>query len=146
MSCGQTQYTIPGTPTISSGYTAKKIEAARQCDQQRLLNKLRGESCCAIKPNPKSAIYSSILTQEKAIACQANQVDQAFQFPRVGVPESVRIQKKTAEALECGDGGYKYGNYRRFVEIAPCPPPTAEQLNSTTPKPTFQPGCTPSRF
>jgi hypothetical protein len=138
----------PGTPTISSGYTAQKVEAARQCDQARILSMLRGESCCgsSVKPNPKSAIYSSILTQERATACQPGQVDQAYQFPRAGVPESVRIQKKTVEALACGDESYRYGNYRRFVAVAPCPPPTAEQLNSTTPKPTFQPGCTPSRF
>lgn len=134
-----------GTPTLSSGHTAQLAEAARRCDQQRLLQSLRVGSgnCCAGAPNPKSAIYSSILTQERAAVCQPSPVEQSLQFPRAGTTESIRLQKTLDRTLTCDD---RYSQYRRFVPVAPCPPPTAEQLNSTTPKPTYRPGCTPSRF
>ena len=153
MSCPGISNTVPGTPTFSSGLTARRAEDAKRCDQARVLAMLRSGSaaaCCAAPPTNKSAIYSSILTQDKAIGCQANQVTQAFQFPRAGTTESIRLQNKVSALATCSTDPYdpqqRYPLLRRWVPQAPCPPPTAEQLNSTTPKPTFAPGCQPSRF
>jgi len=153
MSCQGISNTIPGTPTFSSGLTARRTEDARRCDQARILAQIRSgavANCCASPPTNKSAIYSSILTQDKAIGCQANQVSQAFQFPRAGTTESIRLQNKVSQLASCSTDPYdpqeRYPLLRRFVPQAPCPAPTAQQLNSTTPKPTFAPGCQPSRF
>lgn len=142
----------PGTPTFSSGLTAQKTAAAIRCDQNRLLQNLRAgaDSCCPVPPSTKSAIYSSVLTQERAMACQPSPVIQSFTYPRVGTTESIRIQKKMDSLLTCSTDPLsdesRYVLYRRQNPPAPCPPPTAAQLNSTTPKPTFFPGCTPTRY
>jgi hypothetical protein len=142
----------PGTPTFSSGLTSQKAAAAIRCDQNRMLQQLRAgaDSCCPGTPSTKSAIYSSVLTQERATACQPNPTVQSFTYPRVGTTESIRIQKKMDALLTCSTDPLidesRYVLYRRQNPPAPCPPTPAEQLNSTTPKPTFFPGCTPTRY
>jgi hypothetical protein len=140
--------TTPGTPTLSSGYTAMRAANAIRCDQAQVLlslqNRVGGDQCCRTPVNNKAALYASVLEQDHATRCQPSQVDQALMFPKRATTESIRIQKATTNAILCG--GVNNSLYRRFVPQAPCPPPTAEQLNSTTPKPTFAPGCTPSRF
>jgi hypothetical protein len=152
MACCSTSQGKPGTPTLSSGLTQQKaIDAARR-DQARLLATLRNQPCgCPTPPNPRSAVYASVLTQDRATSCQPSPVVQAKTFPKVGVPESIRIQRLTTQALECSVNQvnpvtrFSYLNPRGVV-VPPCPGPTAEQLNSTTPKPTFWPGCQPTRF
>jgi hypothetical protein len=149
MSC-RTSYNAPGTPTLSSGLTSQRANNAIRCDQARLLEKLRNNSSCnTTPPSTKSAIYSSILEQEHATACQPSPVVQALQFPKVGVPESVRIQRKVDYTITCASDQSnpetRYSYLRNFVTIPPCPPPTAAQLNSTTPRPTFWPGCLAQR-
>lgn len=148
MSCCGENAVTPGTPTSSSGYTAQKGMAAIRCDQAQLLQRLRG-ACCPAPQSNKSAIYSSVLTQDQATRCQPSQLEQVLTFPKVGVPESVRIQKAQTSVIECSlnqsNPATRYNYYPTFVPQAVCVPPTAEQLNSTTPKPTFWPGCTPQR-
>jgi hypothetical protein len=150
-SCTQTNG-HPGTPTFSSGLTSQKALAASRCDQNRLLERLRvgAGTCCPGTPSTKTAIYSSILTQERATACQPSPLVQSLTFPRVGTTENIRIQKKMDALLTCStdplDNSSRYVLYRRQNPPAPCPPTPAEQLNSTTPKPTFFPGCTPTRY
>lgn len=137
--------TTPGTPTLSSGYTAMRAANAIRCDQAQVLLRLQGGGqCCQGPVNNKAALYASVLEQDHATRCQPSQVVQALTFPKRATTENVRIQKATTNAILCG--GVNKSLYRRFVPQAPCPPPTAEQLNSTAPKPTFAPGCTPSRF
>jgi hypothetical protein len=150
MSCCNQTYGVPGTPTLSSGLTAAAAEAARRADQARVLASLqRGSACCPTTPSNKSAVFASIVTIDKTVACQANQVTQAFQFPRAGITENARIQRKIDATLNCAydpnDPRNRYVMYRQFVPQAPCPPPTAAQLNSTQPKPSFT-VCQPPRF
>lgn len=152
MSCCGSDAVTPRTPTLSSGQTAQKAAAAVRCDQARLLSQLRGNAgpCCTTPTSNKSAIYSSVLTQDHATRCQPSAAYQAKYFPKVGVPESVRIQRTQTANLECSvnqmNPATRFSLQTTFVPQAPCPPPTATQLNSTTPKPTFAPGCQPSRF
>jgi hypothetical protein len=152
MSCAEYSNTVRGTPTFSSGLTARRAEEARRCDQQALLQRLRtgNAGCCPERPNPKSALYASVLEQDHATRCQPSPVTQADTFPRAGTTEAVRLQNTLATLATCStnqtDPQTRYPYIRRFVPQAPCVGPTAEQLNSTTPKPTFAPGCTPSRF
>lgn len=145
--CGENAIT-PGTPTLSSGYTAQKGAAAIRCDQAQLLQRLRG-SCCPTPQSNKVPIYSSVLTQDHATRCQPSPLEQALTFPKVGVTEGTRIQKTQTAVFECSlnqsNPATRYNYYPTFVPQAVCTPPTAEQLNSTTPKPTFWPGCTPQR-
>ena len=144
---------IPGTPNISSGYTSQLVQQAFQCDRQRILEKLQLQqgtgNCCPPPATNKSAVYASVLEQEAATRCQANQVEQVETFPKVGVPESVRIQRVQSAALQCDYNQFnpetRFAMYKRYEPPAPCPAPTAAQLNSTAPKPTFF-GCQPSRF
>lgn len=150
-SCSQTNG-HPGTPTLSSGLTSQKTLAAARCDQNRLLETLRMGTgrCSPGVQSTKSAIFSSVLTQERATACQPSPVIQSLTFPRVGTTENIRIQKKMDALLTSStdpfDPSSRYVLYRRQNPPAPCPPTPTEQLNSTTPKPTFFPGCTPTRY
>ena len=150
-SCAQTNG-YPGTPTFSSGLTSQKAVAASRCDQNRLLERLRvgAGTCCPPPQSTKSAIDSSLLTQERAMACRPSPVIQSLTYPRVGTTESIRIQKKMDSLLTCSvdplDNSSRYVLYRRQNPPAPCPPTPTEQLNSTTPKPTFFPGCQPTRY
>jgi len=151
MPCCERTAITPGTPTLSSGYTQQRALESRRCDQSRLLQTLRqgSSSCCASSIINKSAIYSSVLTLERTTACQTSPVVQAKTFPKVGTTESIRLQNKVSNLITCSinpDDPYnRLSPYRKFVEQAPCLPPTAEQLNSTTPKQTFT-VCQPSRF
>ncbi len=150
MSCCNQTYGVPGTPTLSSGRTAAAAEAARRADQARVLASLQQNSaCCPTTPSNKVAMYASILELDNARGCPPGPVTQAFQFPRAGITENARIQKKIDAALTCAydpsDPRNRYAMYRQFVPQAPCPPPTAAQLNSTQSKPSFT-SCQPSRF
>ena len=148
MACSPTNG-IPGTPNISSGYTSQLVQQAYRCDQARVLAQLQSGPCCPPPSTNKSAVYASVLEQEAATRCQANQVEQAKTFPKVGVPESVRIQRVQSAAIECSYNQFnpetRFAMYKRYDPPAPCPAPTAAQLNSTAPKPTFF-GCQPSRI
>lgn len=150
MSCCTTS--SPGTPTFSSGYTARLAAAAKQADQARVLARLRATAtdCCPTTPSNKAALYASVLEQDAATRCQPSPAEQALRFPRQGVPESVRIQRVITDTISCSvdplDPNTRFSEYRPFLPPAPCPAPTAAQLNSTTPKPTFWPGCTPVRY
>ena len=152
MSCGGYSTTVRGTPTFSSGVTARRAEEARRCDQQAVLQRLRvgAAGCCPGTPSLKTAMYASVLEQDNATRCQPSVVTQANEFPKAGTTESVRLQNKVAALATCSSDPYnpneRYPWIRRFVPQAPCVGPTAEQLNSTAPKPTFAPGCQPSRF
>lgn len=137
----------PGTPTLSSGYTARLAAEANRCDQARILERLRGGTGgCLPQPTPgRGAVYASVKEQEAATRCQVPQAIQRATFPRVGVPESVRIQKLIFEAEQCANNQFnpatRFASYARVVPL-PCP---VTPMN-TTPKPTFRPGCPPSRF
>jgi hypothetical protein len=151
MSCAEYSTTVRGTPTFSSGVTARRAEEARRCDQQAVLQRLRvgAADCCPERPNPRSAMYASVLEQDHATRCQPSAVIQANEFPKAGTSESVRLQNKVAALATCSSTPYdpneRYPWIRRFVPQAPCIGPTAEQLNSTIPKPSFA-DCQPSRF
>jgi len=138
----------PGTATLSSGYTAKQTKKAILCDQARILASLQAGNYGCTKPptSTRSAIYSSILTQDKGILCQASP-QEIKSFPKAGTTESIRIQNLQQQTLLCSVDQYnpntRYSVYRRFVPQAPCLGMTAEQLNSTMPKPSTKQDCNP---
>jgi len=138
----------PGA-NISSGYTNQLTRRAIQCDQARILAKLQGSgsACCSKPPGTnKAALYSSVLTQDMATACQPTPQEFA-KFPKVGVPESIRIQKTQTSALECSvnplDPNTRFSDYRRWVPNPPCVLTPAETYNPNLPKPTYFGGCNP---
>jgi hypothetical protein len=138
----------PGT-NISSGHTNQITRRAIQCDQARILAKLQGNNsaCCTQPPRTnKAALYASILTQDAVTACQPTP-EQFSRFPKVGVPESVRIQKTQTAALECSvnplDPNTRFSDYRRWVPNPPCVLTPAETYNARLPKPTYFGGCDP---
>ena len=151
--CGITQG-VPGTPTFSSSYTAQRAAAARRADQSALLARLQGRvgsssPCCPSPPNNRSALYASVLEQDNATRCQPSPAVQALTFPRQGTTESIRIQKKIDATLSCSvdplDPNRRFSYYTTFVPNPPCPPLPTALLNSTTPKPTYFPGCLAQR-
>jgi hypothetical protein len=151
MSCCHPTNGRPGTPNFSSGLTSQRASAAARADQASLLARLRGGvgNCGPVRPNPKSAIYSSILTQQQATACQPTP-DELATFPKVGTTESIRIQRTAEANLRCATSplnpNTRYPLLPRYVPNPVCPPTPTEQLNSTLPKPTFYPGCNPTPF
>lgn len=142
---------MPGTATQSSGYTSQLIQNALACDRQRVLASLRTgavATCATPRPETKSAQAASVLEQLAQQSCQITGKD-ALLLPRAGVPESVRIQRVQSAVLTASvnplNPETRFSAYTRFVPQAPCPPPTAEQLNSTQPTAPLI-GCQPSRF
>ena len=138
----------PGT-NISSGHTNQITRRAIQCDQARILAKLQGSGsvCCSKPPGTnRAALYASVLTQDAVTACQPTP-EQFARFPKVGVPESVRIQKTQTAALECSvnplDPNTRFSDYRRWVPNPPCVLTPAETYNARLPKPTYFGGCDP---
>lgn len=142
---------IPGTPTLSSGLTAQRAREAMRCDQARVLAMLRADAgtCCRLPQTNKSAVYASVLEDDRATRCQPGPVVQAFDFPRAGTTESIRIQRTTTNTLRCSidprNPNTAISNVTRTVIPEVCPAMTAEQLNSTMPKPPIG-VCQPSRF
>jgi hypothetical protein len=137
------------TATFSSGLTQQKAIAAAQQDQARLLATLQrrgAAACCKDSPSQGSAASSSILEQRHATRCLPTVQEQAL-FPRVGVTESVRIQRRVDCLLAANTNPYnpetRFQQYRPYVPPAPCPAPPPQLQNSTNPKPYFFPGCTP---
>lgn len=144
--CSSTAIT-PGTPTNSSGYTERLAQQAVDCDRARILARLQGgvSGCLPEPTGGRGAVYASILELDAARGCPVPQTVETFKYPRVGVPESVRIQRVIQDVTLCATNPLnpttRFSEYAR-VFPAPCP---VTPMN-TTPKPTFRPGCTPSRF
>lgn len=141
---------MPGTPTLSSGYTSQLAQTAVRCDVARVLARLKGgvSPVCASPVETKAAQPASVLEQLAQRGCPLT-AEQMLAMPRAGVPEGERIRRIQQEVLTCStpplDFKRRFNNYVRFVPQAPCPPPTAEQLNSTQPMAPMI-GCQPSRF
>jgi len=147
------------TATLSSGYTNRLTANAIRCDQQRILERLKGGTggCSASSASSASSatskiagggVNASVLELNAQQGCLLTPQEQLL-LPKAGVPESVRIQRVQQNVLSCSvdplDPLTRFSMYTRFVPQAPCPPPTAAQLNSTQPiAPTR--GCFHSRF
>lgn len=141
---------MPGTATQSSGYTSQLAQNAIRCDIARVLERLKdGISPLCVSPvQTKSAVNASILEQTAAQGCPMT-AEEMLQMPRAGVPEGERIRRVQQAVLTQSTDPLNYARrfdaYVRFVPQAPCPPPTAAQLNSTQPTAPLI-GCQPSRF
>lgn len=134
---------VSGTPTISSGYTAQLTRQAIQCDRARLLQNLQ----CINRPTPgRGAVYASVKEIEAARGCGPSQAVQAETFPKVAVPESVRIQQLQRDAELCANNPLspttRFSQYARVFPSVVCTPTPMPQH----PKPTFWKECNPNRF
>ncbi len=148
--CPQTTVT-PNFPTSSSGHTAQLAAAAVRCDTARILERLRGgggAACAPTPPNPRAAVYASVLEQDAATSCQITG-PAALALPKRAMNASQLTLKRQQAVAVCANDQFnaatRFSSYVRVVPQAVCPPTPAEQLNSTAPKPTFY-GCQPSRY
>lgn len=141
---------VPGA-TQSSGYTQRLIDNAMQCDQTRILARLQAQGVGCQNPLPTgalNAVNASVLELMRQQSCQISGTEAAL-LPKAGVPEGVRIQNRIDETIRCAQPTGPTPNRFLFHYPAPvitvCPPPTAEELNSTQPMAPMI-GCQPSRF
>jgi hypothetical protein len=137
----------PGTPSLSSGYTARLQRQAVQCDQARLLARLQGGTGeCIPQATPgRGAVYASVLEVNAVNRCPPSAKD-ILAFPKVATLESVRIQNLIqANQLAEINPLNTSTRFSQYVRIVPNPPCVPTQMD-TKPKPTFAPVCTPSRF
>ena len=125
------------------------IDNAKRCNANNALARARmvyGKACgtCGTPTSNKIVPTESSLLTANLSTCAV----QAIVRP-LPVPESVRIQRVQSAAIECSYNQFnpetRFAMYKRYDPPAPCPAPTAAQLNSTAPKPTFF-GCQPSRI
>ena len=133
---------MPGTATLSSGYTSKLTANAIRCDTQRVLARLQNGAggCCASRPLPGGGVNASILEMDAQRGCQ-NQVSsgsiiqEQLQYPRVGIPESIRIQRVQQNLLTASVNPLnpltRFSMYDRNILPLVCPPPV---INSTQPR------------
>jgi hypothetical protein len=140
---------IPGV-TESSGYTQRLIDNANRCDQERILARLQGLSACSVpKFNGRLNVQSSSrLETKKQDSCKLSPAA-AILLPKASVPEGIRIQNLINSLNTCNPATGSQINRTLFRYPGPvitvCPPPTAEELNSTQPSAPLI-GCQPSRF
>jgi len=143
---------MPGTATLSSGYTDMLTRNALRCNTQQVLARLqnvKGNTCPSNSTNKAAGgVNASVLELNAQQGCLLTPQEQQ-QLPRAGVQASIVTQRLQQNILTCSvnpmDPSTRFNMYNRFVPQAPCPPPTAAQLNSTQPiAPTS--GCFHSRF
>lgn len=132
----------PGTPTLSSGYTAQLTRHAIQCDRARILANLQ----CQPRPTPgPGAVYASVKEIEASVACGAPN-GQVIQYKQVAVPESIRVQQLMRDAELCANNplnpNTRFSQYARVFPSVVCVPTPMP----TRPAPTFWRECTPNRF
>ena len=138
---------MPGTATLSSGYTNRLTANAIRCDQQRILERLKGGTGgCLSRPVAGGGVNASVLEINAQQSCLLTPQEQQ-QLPRAGVQASIVTQRLQQNILTCNvnpmDPSTRFNMYNRFVPQAPCPAPVG--LNSTQPiAPTR--GCFHSRF
>jgi hypothetical protein len=143
-----TSTVVPGTPTLSSGYTTRLAEDAVRCDQARLLARLQSVTGSPCQPQPTpgpGAAWASILELDASRGCPPPASVQLQTFPKVAVPESIRIQRLIQQNELCSTNPFNpNARFSQYVRFIPTPCPVTPM--PTIPRPTFRPGCTPSRF
>ena len=119
---------MPPTGNLASGVTALILKRAQECERQNALKGLRNIQCPLPRPLMGSAMYASILELDASKGCPHTPQELAL-FPQKATTSSINTRVIQQNAILCGTTG----NNR--VIVAPCPGPTAEQLNSTNPIP-----------
>ena len=141
---------MPGTATLSSGYTDMLTRNAIRCNTQQVLARLqnvKGNTCPSNSINKKTGgVNSSVLESNLQGGCILT-AQEKLQYPRAGVQASIVTQRLQQNLFNCSvnpmDPSTRFNTYNRFVPQAPCPPPVG--INSTQPiAPTS--GCFHSRF
>jgi hypothetical protein len=136
---------MPGaTATLSSGYTNKLTADALRCDKQRVLARLQNGAVrpCPLRPLPGGGVDASILELDAQRGCQnqsnqssAQSIQAQFEYPRAGIPESVRIQRVQQNVITASvnplDPLTRFSMYDRNILPLVCPPPV---INSTQPR------------
>lgn len=128
---------MPGTATISSGYTSRLQSNAAQCDQQRLLARLQGTGpyCPPTKSNTWAPAAS--VNELKASTRCAVDPKVVLTFPKQAMLSSaytLAVQNDAIQA-ECS----RFSSYKRFFpDKCACPAPTI--TNTGVPKPS-EPPC-----
>ena len=135
------------TGDISSSVTNRAIRKSQACSVTAAIARARLIAPCESCPPPRYSGTGGVSESDRLLketndcaiitASKANII--ANQTLR-GVPESVRTAKIGANTILCSfsptDPNSRFVQYQgRFIPPA-CPPPSAEQLNSTLPKPT----------
>jgi len=126
----------PGTPTSSGGRTNQLSVQAIQCDQARILYRLRGGTgqCIPGNGSNKAAVYASILEQKAATQCGEIVSDPS------GVPASIVTQNLQTQVLLASVNQFnpatRFASYARNIPLprgtVPCPviPAGATEITS----------------
>ena len=135
------------TGDISSSVTNRAIRKSKACSVTAAIARARLIAPCESCPparysGPGGVAESDRLFKEinDCAVITASQANILANQSLRGVPESVRIAKTATDVILCSfsptDPNSRFVQYQgRFIPPA-CPPPSAEQLNSTLPKPT----------
>jgi hypothetical protein len=122
---------MPGTGNLASGQTSLIIQRALQCDQTRILERLKNVQCPLPRPSNGSATAASILEIMAAKGCPPTP-QELLTYPQKATTSGINTLAIQNNTVLCGITGVNR------VIVAPCPGPTAAQLNSTTPKPSVK--------
>jgi len=127
---------MPGTASISSGYTSRLQDQAKTCDQARLLMRLQNMGV----PGPsfesnKWAPASSVLEEKAAISCGA--ATDVLILPKKVMTSSAYTKSLENDLMTCSP---VYKN-RVFPVVCPAIPPVNPALPSVSTR-----ECQPSRF
>jgi len=147
----------PGTPTSSGGRTLQLSAQAVQCDQARILYRLRGGTgqCIPGTGSNKVALYASVLEQDAATRCQTvpngsalgpdgtstrtslSLIQTQSNFPKTGVPASIITQNIQNQVLLASVNQFnpttRFASYVRNIPgIIACPriPAGATEITS----------------
>jgi hypothetical protein len=139
------QITSQHAGNMSSGQTSRVERQAIACGLPAVTRSAQADLCCATPTPPGPFVQRSSLYLEKKIAsCQPPTPEQFAQYPKVAIPESVRIQT-LASGGACATlpiPSERFAQYRRFQPAPPCPPLPPEANMAGISKPSTR-GCPP---
>ena len=134
---------MPGTASISSGYTSRLHSDAVRCDQARLLARLQtAEPYCLPTRSAGSPTSSSVIDLKASKGC-GSAID-VLTFPKTAMKSSVHtlaVQNNAInDSINCTSR--RFNSYARvFPDISRCTAPI--NINKIPNPPTV---CQPSRF
>jgi hypothetical protein len=111
--------------TESSGLTDSLTRKAVQCFIPVQAAKAQSDGCCRSRmPSGPAATLPSMLLAARAAACRGPTPAEFAQYPKVAVPESVRVQNlanRVCDPMAAG-GVNRFAQYNRYQPPVPCQP------------------------
>lgn len=144
-SCIASSVSITGDKggNFSSGHTSRLANQTIACGIPAVAQRASADGCCkaVVPPGPVARLPSMVLESR---ACPQPTPAQFALYPKVAVPESVRVQNLANRVCQTYSDPVtqRFAQYRRFQPAPPCQPLPPEANMAGISKPSTR-GCPP---